>query len=115
MALIKFDEAVKTQDLPTADIEVPEWGGSVRVRHWTLAERDEFTKRSQDAKQKDKTAEWLIGLLVINEDGSRWLPEGRFAELNGKNPKAIDAIVGGIIKLMAPVTEEQVSAAEKNS
>ena len=114
MALIKFDEAVKTKDLPTEDIPVPEWNGAVRVRHWTLAERDEFTKRSKNEAEKDNTAEWLICLLTVNEDGTPWCPNGRFKELNAKNPKAVDAIVSGIIKLMAPVSEEAVAAAEKN-
>lgn len=115
MALIKFDEAVGTKDILTADITVPEWGGSIRVRHWTLAERDEFTKRSQDAKEKDKTAIWLIGLLAINEDGSPWLPKDGVAQLQGKNPNAVDRIVSGIVKHMAPVSEEDVKAAEKKS
>lgn len=115
MALIKFDEALKTQDLPTVDIPIPEWGGSVRVRHWTLAERNEFSKRNASDADKKQTGEWLLCLLCVNEDGSQWCPPERVAELDKKNPKAIDAIVSGIIKLMGGVTEEEVKAAEKNS
>lgn len=118
MALIKFDDVLKVEDIPTVDIPVPEWGGSVRVKHWTKSQRDEFARRNSGDKSEDdkkKTQEWLICLLAINEDGTPWCTPEMFKELDKKNPKGVDAIVNGIIKLVSPVTEEDVKAAEKNS
>jgi len=40
--LLGRDAILKATDLPTEDIEVPEWGGTVRVRGLTGEGRDEY-------------------------------------------------------------------------
>ncbi len=42
MGLLTKDDILGADDLATEDVEVPEWGGCVRVRALTGTERDAF-------------------------------------------------------------------------
>ena len=42
MTLLSKTAILAAQDLQTEDVEVPEWGGAVRVRSFTGRERDAF-------------------------------------------------------------------------
>ena len=42
MTLLSKTAILTANDLQTEDIEVPEWGGAVRVRNFTGRERDAF-------------------------------------------------------------------------
>ena len=42
MTLLSKTAILAAQDLQTEDVEVPEWGGAVRVRSFTGRERDVF-------------------------------------------------------------------------
>ena|SRR5215471_5103069 len=42
LPLLGRDAILKATDLPTEDIEVPEWGGTVRIRGLTGEGRDEY-------------------------------------------------------------------------
>ena len=111
MTLLKFDEVVAKQDLPTKDIEVPEWGGTVRIRHWTVAERDEFSRRVK-SEDKESVGAWIVSVLAVDENGKQWCPEGKAIELSKKNPKAIDLLVSAIVDLNK-VTDTEVENAVK--
>src|SRR3990167_5778224 len=102
MSLLKFDDVVKKQDLETRDVLIPEWGGSVRIRQWTVAERNDFTKR----KDEPGIGAWLVSILTVDEEGKQWCPAERAMELDRKNPKALDAIVAAIIEVNTVNKEE---------
>lgn len=112
MTLLKFDEVMAKQDLPTKDVPVPEWGGSVRIRHWTLAERAEMLRRNETSEEKENVGAWLVASLTVDEQGNPWCPADRVIELQKKNPKAIDTIAAAILELNA-VTKDTIDAAEK--
>ena len=42
MALLSKADILGCNDIPTELVEVPEWGGSVKVRGMTAGERDRF-------------------------------------------------------------------------
>ena len=42
MTLLSKTEILTANDLQTEDVEVPEWGGAVRVRSFTGREREPF-------------------------------------------------------------------------
>jgi len=114
MTLLKFDEVVAKQDLETKDIFVPEWGGTIRVRPWTVAERNEFSRRASGNEDKDDLGAWLVSLLAVDENGNRWCPPDRIKELQAKNAKAVQCLVDAILDL-TKVGEKEIQIAEKNS
>lgn len=78
MGLLNKDAILGQDDLVTKDVEVPEWGGEVRIRMLTGAERDEFessmAKLGKDGKQELNLANLrarLVAKCAVNEDGTK--------------------------------------------
>jgi len=97
-------------DLQTEDVEVPEWGGYVRVRELTLFERSKLTDLyEQDIPEYQKHPKCLVAILsmgAINEDGAHLFSEEEAENLINKNPRVIDRICKVISKLSGMTGKE---------
>ncbi len=77
MTLLSKTAILTANDLQTEDIEVPEWGGAVRVRSFTGRERDAFESSMVRGDGRDRKVDLtnmrarLVGLTVIDETGQR--------------------------------------------
>ena len=77
MTLLSKTAILAAQDLQTEDVEVPEWGGAVRVRSFTGRERDAFEASMVRGDGRDRKVDLtnmrarLVGLTVIDETGQR--------------------------------------------
>ena len=77
MTLLSKTAILCANDLQTEDVEVPEWGGSVRVRSFTGRERDAFEASMVRGEGKARKVDLtnmrarLVGLTVIDEGGQR--------------------------------------------
>lgn len=75
MALLSRAQILEVNDLTTEDVEVPEWGGTVRVKTLRGRERDEFEKstvirKGNNVRQNmDNFRAKLIALCAVDEDG----------------------------------------------
>ena len=73
MTLLSKTAILAENDLKSEDIEVPEWGGAVRVRSFTGRERDTFEASTVRGDGKDRKVDLtnmrarLVGLTVIDE------------------------------------------------
>lgn len=91
--LLTRDAILQAQDLPTEDVEVPEWGGTVRVRALTGAERDAFEQSVVEMRGKSTRMNLknirakLVALTVVDEDGKRVFSD-EDAELLGRKSAA---------------------------
>ena len=99
-------------DLPTAEVEVPEWNGHVVVQTMTGGDRDAFQhevlKRStEDGKMDIRGIKaMLVQHTVIDDDGElMWEPED-LDIIQGKSPVAIDRIYDEAAKLNGLTAEE---------
>ena len=88
-------------DLPTADVECPEWGGVVKVRAMTGAERDAFEAAMVvvDEKKEDRRVKMLnlrarlCAQVIVGEDGvSAIFSEKDVEELGKKSAKALNRV-----------------------
>jgi len=52
MGLLTRDAILEAQDLQHEEVYIPEWGGSVRVRTLTGAERDAFEQSIVDQRAR---------------------------------------------------------------
>jgi len=90
MKLLTRDAILQAQDLPTQDVEVPEWGGTVRVRALTGAERDAFEQSIVEQRGKSTRMNLqnvrakLVALTVVDENGNRIFSDAD-AKLLGQN------------------------------
>lgn len=72
--LLTRDAILAATALPTEDVDVPEWGGAVRVRGLNALERDRFEQETFAVAGNEK-ATWvgararLVSRTVVGEDG----------------------------------------------
>lgn len=114
MTMTKREAILAANDLPNCEVEVPEWGVSIRVRQMTVRERDEFAARGRDGAEKSSLAAWLVTLLAIDETGAQMFKPEDVEKLEGKSFKAMDRIASAILALNR-IDEAQVEGARKNS
>lgn len=113
MTLLKREAVLNTVDLLTTDVAVPEWGGTIRIRQMTVAERGEFVRRTTGDGAALAGA-WMVAALVVDENGAPVFKPEDVAALEKRSYKVMDRIVGEILKLNR-LNEDTVSDAEKNS
>ena len=98
MTLLSKTAILTANDLQTEDIEVPEWGGAVRVRSFTGRERDAFESSMVRGDGRDRKVDLtnmrarLVGLTVINETGQRLFTDDEVDLLGAKSGAALDRV-----------------------
>ena len=92
-------EQIKTvSDLETQDIEVPEWGGVVRLKSLTGAERDRFEASVVQGQGRNTTVNMqnlrakLVAQSAIGEDGKPLFAEDDVKWLGEKSAKALNRL-----------------------
>jgi hypothetical protein len=85
-----------SQDLKHENIDIPEWGGVVRLRTMTGAERDAFEARSiqthGDKREVDMSnfRARLVAQTLVDENGALLFNENEITALGGKSAAALD-------------------------
>lgn len=93
------DALLAAPDIEYDSMEVPEWGGSVRLKMLTSRERDAY-EASCLRKRHDGTKEFdarnvrakLVALCLVDEAGNRLLQEEDIAALGRKSAKALSRV-----------------------
>ena len=117
MALLGRDQILGAVDLEHVDVDVPEWGGTVRVRMMTGAERDAFeaaTVVRHGKKVETNLANIrarLVALCVVDEKGERLFSEADAEALGKKSGSALGRVFEAAQRLNG-LTEEAAAAAE---
>lgn len=111
--LLSRDQILGADDVEFADVAVPEWGGTVRVRGLTGAERDEYETeitrirgssvemRLQNARAK------LVVRACIDSTGDRLFTDADVAALGKKSAKALNR-VWNIARRLSGLSAEDV-------
>jgi len=91
--LLSREAILKADDLPCVDVATPEWGGEVRLRMLTGAQRDAFESSFADegAKFVNFRAR-LVALSAVGPDGRRIFSEADVAALGDKSGAALDRV-----------------------
>lgn len=105
MTLLTRDQILSADDLPDVYVEVPEWGGEVRIRTLTGAERDAYEARISGANTKDGKRDMsniraaLVALCAIDENGAQLFTKDDVNRLGLKSAKALDRLMDASMKL----------------
>ena len=116
MKLLDKAAILGADDLRTEDVPVEEWGGAVRVRTMTGAERDAFGKSMLGADGKVDPANYRAKLLakcIVGEDGKPLFSEADIEAMNSKSNAAIERVFKAADRLNS-ISEAAVEAAVKN-
>lgn len=114
MTLLSKEQILSARSLPTEDVDVPEWGGTVRVRAMTGAERDEWEAslvqvNGSGARQMrlDNVRARLVALTVVGEDGERLFTSKDVAELGKQSASALDRVFD-VSRRLSRLSEQDV-------
>jgi len=103
-------------DRKTEDVEVPEWGGAVRLRTISGSERDQFEASVRSANGKmnlSNVRARLVSLAAVDEKGERMFSNGDVAALGEKSAVALDRVFDVAMQL-AGMRPEDVDELTEN-
>lgn len=98
MALLTKQQILTAKDIETKDVDVPEWGGTVRIRGLNGAERDEFEQSMVERRGKRYEANLrnararLVSLSVVDDSGSRVFTDADVKALGNKSAAALNRV-----------------------
>jgi len=112
--ILTRDEILQAQDLETVEVAVPEWGGVVRVRGLTGAERDALEAEAAELRRPlDNFRARYVARCIVDENGERIFSDEDIEALGRKSAAALNRVFEAAVRLSA-LTEEDVEALEKN-
>ena len=98
LVVLGRDSILGAADLKEVDVDVPEWGGVVRVRGLRGVERDRFEAGIVKGEGKNAKADLsnlrakLVVLCCVDEAGERIFSDGDAEALGAKNAAALDRV-----------------------
>lgn len=116
--LLSREAILNAHDLQTEDVAVPEWGGTVRVRSMTGAERDAW-ETAQAARRDAGTANHdirarFIALCAVDASGGHVFSETDVKALSQRSAAALDRVFTAAARLSG-LLPAAVEDAAKNS
>lgn len=120
MSFLKREDILRVSDIVFETVEVPEWGGSVRVRSLTGTERDGLDASNVIRKngKHEVTLEHMRAKLcaraIVNEAGVREFSDEDIEALGMKSASALTRVYEVAARLSG-LTEDAAKAVAKNS
>jgi hypothetical protein len=100
---LSAEDVEAVNDRPTVDLEVPEWGGWVRVRALSLGAYLDIKREATDADGRDNEDELTARMLaaaLVGDDGAPMFSLERARGLRDKSASAL----GLVMQAVASVT-----------
>lgn len=89
--MLTKEQILSSQDRPTKEVEVSEWGGTVLVASMSGADRDRFELSMRDDEMQNIRAR-LVALTVVDENGDRVFSDKDVAALGKKSAAALSKV-----------------------
>lgn len=115
MTILSKAAILAAADLSTEDVDVPEWGGAVRVAAMSGKARDDFyARRGEGSIPYSQLSASVIVATVVGEDGQPLFDDADIEALRAKSQTAMDRVLAVAFRLngLAPGAVEDVA---KNS
>ena len=96
--MLKLEEIHGAKDFKESDVEVPEWGGAVKVRTLSMAARYEISERSLKDGKVD-TIKFAAGTLASGIVEPKMTYEDALKVVEGHSPEPIQRLVDEVWKL----------------
>lgn len=98
-------------DIPSEVVEVPQWGGSVKVRGMTAGERDQFEEMIR-TKGLNALRGTLAAMCIIDDNDNRLFSDDEITKLAKKSAEALDIVVAAASRLSG-LTADDAELLEK--
>jgi hypothetical protein len=113
MGLLSRDQILKAEDFRTVDVEVPEWGGTVRLRVMNGTQRERFEEAFQKTPYGNTRAR-LVAYSACDEAGEPVFSELDIEALGAKSSAALDRLFDVALKLNR-ISKSDIDTLEGNS
>ncbi len=122
MALLGKDQILEADDRKHQDIDIPEWGGTVRLMGLSGTERDAYEGSLVVLGSNGKVARHnltdarakLVAKCLVDDDGRRLFTDSEVKALGAKNGAVIDRLYD-TAKALSGIGKEHVEAKAGNS
>lgn len=98
MSLLSRDEILEAADITTEDVDVPEWGGTVRVMALSGWERDKFEAALVSGRGRNRSVKLdnvrakMVATSIVDEHGERMFSDADVAALGRKSAAALQRV-----------------------
>lgn len=109
MNLLSRDAILSANDTPSEIVDVPEWGGQVKVVAMSGTERDKFEASLVGKGNKPNLENFrakLAAACVVDEEGNRLFSEKDVAALGRKSAAALDRVATAAQRISAMSQED---------
>lgn len=103
-------EILDVSDLNYEIVDVPEWGGAVRLKTMTGKQRHAFQAIVGKLKNPEEIVEYLVATSVVNGDGEPIFEFSDVQALGAKSAKALNRVFRAAARLNG-MTREAVESA----
>lgn len=110
--LLTKELIVSIKDHAFSEVDVPEWGGAVRVRSMTGKEREELRTKGESSPSWDAM---VCAFGLIDEAGNNLFSVAETAVLANKHPLILERIAREIMKLSTMTAEARAEEAKKRT
>jgi hypothetical protein len=92
--LLGKEDILKVQDLKFEDVDVPEWGGTVRVKTMTGTERESFEQDivGDGKRNLQNIRAKFLARIICDDNGNRLFGDDEIKVLGKKSVAALDRL-----------------------
>jgi hypothetical protein len=100
------EQILSAQDIKTTDVDVPEWGGVIRVRNLSALERRQLLRKSmEDELDEDQTEIAFFVKCIVDETGQPLFNADEIKAIANKSASAYTKIVSAVLNINALTTD----------
>ena len=125
MTLLNFDDIVASQDKEYQDVDVPEWGGTVRIATMSGEDRDRWElsmMQADDSSERGFKLNFdaysrvrLVAMCLVDDNFNRiFATKEQIEKLSQKSGKVMDLLYD-VAQRVNGITDEDIDDLEKNS
>ena len=117
--LLTRDDILNADDLKSEYVEVPEWGGTLRVRGLTGSERDRFFGSfvdgdgNKDLGALNNATARVLALSIVDEDGKPLFTKADVVALGNKSGEATGK-VWTVVQRISGLSPKSIKALTEN-
>lgn len=113
--ILTADEIIAADDDNYNVVEVPEWGGSIRIRGLTAGEAINFQQQISNSKAKNEVLVRMVAMVAVDEEGNRiFKGKEQLEALKKKNIRPFLRIQDAFLEMNGLGDEKDIDEVEGN-
>lgn len=109
MALLTKEQILEADDRPAEVIEVPEWGGEVRIRPMMQLDQAKFQREIEQAEKSNRLSvlhEKIVTKSIVDDDGQQMFDDSEIGKLSERSSAAMNRVVTACLRLNRTTKED---------